>query len=100
MSSFKLFEEYLSDSLANGTLKKVTTAFSRAGNKSIYVQETLKADGDFISETLNDGGVIMICGSNYMLKGVKEELSTIVSRELRMSLDHFEERGQLMYDCY
>ncbi len=99
-SSFELYENFLRDSLNNGSLKKVAIALSRSDNRSIYIQEIIKQDGKFITEILAEGGVVMICGSNAMLREVKLELSAAITKDLKLTLQHFEDCRQLLYDCY
>lgn len=98
--SFQLYAEHLAEGRENGNLKKITTAFSRSGDQPVYVQHALENDENFIAQVLNDGGVIMVCGSNMMLGGVKEVLKKIAENTLQKPFEELEKNGQLMYDCY
>ncbi|MEL6559886.1 MAG: PepSY domain-containing protein [Bacteroidota bacterium] len=98
--SFQLYASQIAKSQEDGNLEKVNTAFSRSGKESTYVQYILEKDADFIAQVLKEGGVIMVCGSNAMLAGVKEVLRNIAASALQQPLDYLESNGQLRYDCY
>ncbi len=42
----------------------------------------------------------MICGSNAMLKGIKEVLEEISKNHLESSLQKYKDNNQIKIDCY
>ncbi len=74
-------------------------AYSQAYPKT-YVQDLLLKKEDLIASVLQNGGIIMICGSIKMLKGVENALEQIVSNKLNTSLSYFKKKNQIKTDCY
>src|SRR5690606_12536592 len=57
-------------------LIKHTFSFSRV-EKGSYVMHLINNDADFFAEMLNNGGVVMICGSLAMQRDVEDTLHNI-----------------------
>ena len=52
------FEAYLAD----GTLEKITTAFSRDQDEKIYVQHRIAEEGETFWQWLDQGAIVYVCG--------------------------------------
>ncbi|HEY4540238.1 MAG TPA: FAD-binding oxidoreductase, partial [Faecalibacter sp.] len=74
-------------------------AFSREENKQ-YVMDLVRRDAKFFADTLQQNGVIMICGALAMQHDVEKVLEEICQTHLNQSFDHFKSNGQFLTDCY
>ena len=74
-------------------------AYSREGEKQ-YVKDLLARDADFITKTLKEEGVVMLCGSLAMQNNVIELLETICTERNGKSISYYQSRGQVLMDCY
>ena len=99
-NAFELYKDSTHEHLKNNTLKKLNLAYSRANKSKVYVQELLQRDAEFIAKTLNNKGVIMICGSLAMQNNVLNTLENICMRINNTPLQHYKEKNQLKMDCY
>lgn len=97
--SFSIYEGFLARQQKEGKLQSWQTAFSREKNKT-YVQDLLTEQSTFIAETLQLGGVLMLCGSVAMQKGVTKVIDGICRQQLQQPLSHYQNKGQLKMDCY
>ncbi|GGG38013.1 PepSY domain-containing protein [Bizionia arctica] len=98
-SSFDLYKEQIETLTLENKLKKVKLAFSQEVDKN-YVQDVLFKDAQFIAETLQNKGVIMICGSLAMQKGVLSVLEHVCSKFNNKPLSYYQDNQQLKMDCY
>jgi len=80
-------------------LSKLTLAFSQEGSKQ-YVQDAIKLDSQLFAQTLNNNGVIMICGSLAMQKSVFKVLATICSSHCDKPFQFYKDNMQIKTDCY
>ncbi|MFW0718319.1 PepSY domain-containing protein [Pedobacter sp. N23S346] len=96
-ASFSLYENALTTELSK--LTKLNVAYSREGEKQ-YVKDLLIKDTSFIGETLNDGGVIMLCGSLSMQKDVIDWLEDACLKLAIQDVSYYQSRGQILMDCY
>ncbi|WP_200974533.1 PepSY domain-containing protein [Echinicola sp. 20G] len=88
-------------SMQEGGLTKSNFAYSREENRpNLYVMDLINSDEVIVSELLNQGGVIMICGSLAMQASVENTLDEICKRQLELGLDFFKKKGQIRTDCY
>ncbi len=72
------YQDELNDWLKNGQLEKLTTAFSR--EQEGYVQDKLREAGEEIQSWVQQGAVILVCGSaDTMAKAVDDALQSILS---------------------
>ncbi|MBQ0770124.1 MAG: hypothetical protein KBT58_12615, partial [Bizionia sp.] len=62
--------------------------------------DLLLKDATFVAETLKNNGVIMLCGSLAMQKGVLQALNTICETYNQKPLRYYQENKQLKMDCY
>lgn len=97
-ASLALFQPYFIQS-EKVILKRQRFAFSRHQNGQ-YIQEVVKQDASYIADVLDDGGMIMVCGSLQMYAGVAKELESLAQTYLNSSVKELEAKGQILHDCY
>lgn len=93
------FAGFLKTQQDAGKLKQANLALSREGEKQ-YVSDLLAADGATVAETLNKGGVVMLCGSLAMQKDVLQLLEAICAAHTSHDLSWYQSHGQILMDCY
>ncbi|WP_208888951.1 PepSY domain-containing protein [Polaribacter sejongensis] len=98
--SFKIYKNDIHTALENNTLTSFHAAYSQEEKEKVYVQDLLINHGTLIANTIHNGGLIMICGSIYMEKGVTKVLEEITKKHLQSSLHKFKENNQIKTDCY
>jgi sulfite reductase (NADPH) flavoprotein alpha-component len=62
--------------------------------------DLIKRDRDFFIDLLQQGGVIMICGSLAMQKDVESILDNLCLEKKIKSISEYKENGQVLTDCY
>ncbi|MDO4228203.1 MAG: PepSY domain-containing protein [Capnocytophaga sp.] len=97
--SFDVYKPLISRGLSENKLTDLHLAFSQAENKC-YVQDVVTTQAKFFANLLKNNGVIMICGSVAMQKGVTEVLEEICKKHLQKPLSYFQNRKQFRMDCY
>ena len=98
-SAFQPFHNFLNTSRTERKLEKLSTAYSRSGNKQ-YVSHLIAADGKMIAESLMQSAVIMICGSLSMQKDLLIILAEICSTRTAHPISFYQSRNQIRMDCY
>ena len=72
----------MEDFLGNGTLSKLSLAWSRDAEKKTYVQDKMREDGKEVWSWLERGAHFYICGdAKRMAADVEKALAEIVSKE-------------------
>jgi len=100
-ADFDLYKKWIDGSLNNTQLSTFKPAYSReADHEKTYVQDLVTRDANLIAQALCNNGIIMICGSIAMQKGVIEVLNQISLKQTNKSLSYFENNGQIKMDCY
>ncbi|OOV16643.1 PepSY domain-containing protein [Flavobacterium sp. LM4] len=66
----------------------------------IYVMDLIKRDASFFVNLLQQGGVIMICGSLAMQNDVEVILNELCLERNIKNLYDYKKNGQLLTDCY
>jgi len=97
--SFKMYKTQINDLIYEKRLSNFKLALSREGMRQ-YVQDKLNNDAKFIAETLYNNGVIMICGSLAMHKGVISVLEDILTTYNNKPLSYYQNNQQIKSDCY
>ncbi|MGY3795083.1 PepSY domain-containing protein [Aquimarina sp. 433] len=69
-------------------------------NEQQYVQDLIHEKRDVLIDVIKNEGVIMICGSLNMQKGVFELLETILEKHSEVTLDDLIDDQRLLVDCY
>ena len=95
----KAFKSTLETSVADKKIKDFQFALSREGNHC-YVTQIVQNNAKKIASLLQNGGVIMICGSLAMYKDVSVVLEQICIEKTNYNLAHFQAKGQILSDCY
>ena len=103
-----LYQTEWQDYLEDGTLEKISLAFSRDQKDKIYVQHRLLENAEKIYNWINDGAHIYICGDeSRMAKDVHKALVKIISDRKKIEEDKAEEflremqkQGKYQKDVY
>ena len=98
--SLNIYTDFINSALEKNSLSTFFPVFSREQKEKIYVQDILKNHIKLLTNVLKNKNIIMICGSIAMQKGVEIELEKIVKNDLKTSLKHFINNGQIKTDCY
>ncbi|MFD0963951.1 PepSY domain-containing protein [Pseudofulvibacter geojedonensis] len=99
-ASFSIYKDFILKQQSNRKLKNIFTAYSRTSTTKTYVQDLIQQQDTAFAELLENKGVIMICGSVAMQKEVLKVLDSICKEELKKPLSYYENKGQLLMDCY
>ncbi|GAA4233715.1 hypothetical protein GCM10022291_11450 [Postechiella marina] len=94
--SYQTYSKYIDKAFYNKSLNGIFISFSKEESEKKYVQNTLEEKEDLISRVLKNKGVIMICGSVAMEKGVLKTLNTISESKLNTPLN----MSLIKTDCY
>ncbi len=57
-----IYEDEMQGYLADGTLSKIYSAFSRDQKEKVYVQHLIKQHADEVWKILEEGGHLYVCG--------------------------------------
>ena len=92
------------DDILNGIISKnqnntIHKSQSREGHKG-YVQNLIIQQKDVVLKTVQEGGVVMICGSLAMQHDILDVLENLLSEYTKIGLDELQHNGQLKMDCY
>lgn len=96
-SSVKAYETFIA--AQKNKVKEFHTAFSREAN-SQYVMDLIRRDADVFADSLQKGGVVMICGALAMQQDVEAVLEAVCREKLGKPLAYFKQRKQVVTDCY
>lgn len=97
--SFEMYNDALALSLQKGQLGGMHVAYSREGARQ-YVKDLLERDQEFVANTLESGGVLMICGSLAMQKDLIELLERVCQTHYQKSVSFYQSHNQILMDCY
>jgi len=87
-----LYREELDEMRADGHLTRLDTAFSRAQEDKVYVQDRMLENGPVFWNWLQEGASVYVCGdASRMAKDVDAALRAIVQKEGTMSVDAAQE---------
>jgi sulfite reductase (NADPH) flavoprotein alpha-component len=74
-----LYEEELAEKTKNGTLHKLSLAFSRDQKEKLYVQHLMLQEGAELWKWLDEGGYFYVCGdASRMAKDVDAALHQVI----------------------
>ncbi len=102
------YQTEIQEWLATGVLTRLDTAFSRDQKHKIYVQDRLKQNAKEVSEWLDNGAYLYICGQKEpMSTDVEKTLLEIIATEKKISsaeaktiLVNLESEGRYLKDVY
>ena len=97
--SWELYETFVSSVLSRKQNIKCYAAFSRM-EKRQYVQDVLAENKSLIATVLKADGKLLICGSLAMQRDVLKTLEYSAQQKLKLPLSTFENKGQVITDCY
>ena len=92
----KEYSAFFEQQKKKGKLTAYHFIFSREQDDRGYVTDLLKRDIDFVKETLDAGGVIMICGMLSMYKDVVQWIDA----SMPFSSDYYKANRQFLADCF
>jgi sulfite reductase (NADPH) flavoprotein alpha-component len=98
--SFSIYKDFIEKQLERGHLQQLYTAYSRGKTSKKYVQDIVKQQHNFFANSLENKNTIMICGSVAMQNEVLNTLHVICTTSLNKPLSYFQNRGQILMDCY
>ncbi|MFV0181963.1 PepSY domain-containing protein [Empedobacter falsenii] len=95
----KGYQDFAKKQIEKNHLTSYHNAFSREENKQ-YVMDLVHRDAKFFAETLQNKGIIMVCGALAMQHDVEKVLEEICQEHLNKSFEEFKANGQFLTDCY
>ncbi|WP_194766883.1 PepSY domain-containing protein [Tamlana sp. I1] len=98
--SFKMYAPFVDKAFYAKNLSGLYVGFSQEESQKRYVQNLILEKQDLVARVLKNGGIIMICGSVAMEKGVKQVLNQITLQQFDKPLEVFQGRNQIKTDCY
>ncbi|MEL6945552.1 MAG: NADPH cytochrome P450 oxidoreductase family protein, partial [Bacteroidota bacterium] len=98
--SFEPYKNRIEKAIQAGTLSSYQIAYSRVKGENKYVQDLLKKDGKTIADQFQNGAYIYLCGSITMQNGVLTLLEELCQQHLQQPLSYYQNKGQILMDCY
>lgn len=101
--SFDSFDEYaqiLQPLMSERKNCELKMAFSKSYDNQKYVQDVVLENKTIIVETIKSNGVIMICGSLAMQRGLIQVLDAILMECFGKSSEYYVSNGSVRIDCY
>ena len=92
----KEYKSFFDEQIEKGKLRSYHFIFSREQENKGYVTDLLKRDIAFVKDTLDAGGVIMICGMLSMYKDVAQW----IDESMPFSSEYYKANRQFLADCY
>ena len=76
------------------------TAISKEDHPHRYVQDIIKGREQAYATSLDDGAIVMICGSTTMQSGVLKTLDAITQKYNGKPIEWYQSNHQILSDCY
>ncbi len=89
------YEYFAHENIRKGKLSSFNLAFSRE-EKSRYVMDLVERDAELFTNSLENGGFIMICGALKMQHDVEDTLRKLCT----LNYETYKLNGQILTDCY
>ncbi len=87
-----LYEQQWNGMLADGTLARLDTAFSRDQGKKVYVQDRMQENWKDLYDWLERGAYFYVCGdASRMAKDVEQALLDVIAKGSNSTLEHAQE---------
>lgn len=99
IASSAIYDDILKGIISKNQNNTIHKSYSRAGSKA-YVQSLVLQQKDIVLKTIQQGGVVMICGSLAMQHDILDVLERLLAEHTAINLDALEHNGQLKMDCY
>lgn len=93
------YKEFAAQQTQKQRLKSFHIAYSREANLC-YVMDLILNDAAFFADVLNNGGIVMICGSLAMQRDVEVTLNSVCLERNGKNLSYYNSNGQILTDCY
>jgi len=98
-ASYTIYENTLNKIITKNSNISIDKSLSREGSKQ-YVQEMVLKQRGVVLNTIQEGGIIMICGSLAMQHDVLDMLENLLNESNSIGLDELQHNEQLKMDCY
>lgn len=98
-SMVQSYRQFLEESITKKQLTQYQFAISKEDGLQ-YVMDLINQDAAYLVALIQQGAVIMICGSLTMQMDVEAVLDRICKWHADCDLNTFRENGQLLTDCY
>ncbi|MEG1591917.1 PepSY domain-containing protein [Chryseobacterium sp.] len=92
------YEYFAHENIKKGKLVSFNLAFSREEN-SQYVMDLVERDAELFTNSLENGGFIMICGALKMQHDVEDTLRKLCALKNK-DYETYKANGQILTDCY
>lgn len=92
------YEYFALENIKKGKLTSFNLAFSRE-EKSQYVMDLVERDAELFTNSLENGGFIMICGALKMQHDVEDTLRKLCGLKNK-DYETYKTNGQILTDCY
>jgi len=97
--SLDLYQPLLNEQIRKGKLSRFHPALSREAER-MYVSDCILMNSKDVWQVLQNGGVIMICGSLAMQRDVMSALEKICNEHGGDAFSSFLDCGRILTDCY
>ncbi|GLR16043.1 NADPH flavoprotein [Portibacter lacus] len=98
--SFSIYQAWVQDAMDTDKLSRFELAYSRENGELKYVQDLIKPELEYLVETLNNGGVIMICGAINMQNDVLKLIADACKNANKHNIEYYQANHQILTDCY
>lgn len=92
------YEYFALENIKKGKLSSFNLAFSRE-EKSQYVMDLVERDAELFTNSLENGGFIMICGALKIQHDVEDTLRKLCGLKNK-DYETYKANGQILTDCY
>ena len=92
------YEYFAHENIKKGKLSSFNLAFSRE-EESQYVMDLVERDAELFTNSLENGGFIMICGALKMQHDVEDTLRKLCTLKNK-DYETYKLNGQILTDCY
>ncbi|WP_308992942.1 PepSY domain-containing protein [Mariniflexile litorale] len=99
-TSEELYKPQILEAIEKKTLQQYDIAFSKEESPYKYVQDLINRDEKNIAKILASGGTIMICGSITMRDDIFILLEKICNKNKLHPFEAYNNKGQILTDCY
>jgi sulfite reductase (NADPH) flavoprotein alpha-component len=94
-----IYDDIFKEIISKNKNYKIHKSHSREGSKE-YVQNVVIQQKDVVLKTVQEGGVVMICGSIAMQHDILDVLERLLTQHTTISIEALQHNGQLKMDCY
>jgi len=99
VASSAIYDDILKGIISKNQNITIHKSHSREGHKG-YVQNLVIQQKESVLKAVQEGGVVMICGSLAMQHDILDVLENLLSEYTKIGLDELQHNGQLKMDCY